>query len=459
MRNTTALKLKIETSPVSKPVIEMPSIKIEPQASSSENAVVESPLNDEPKPPPKIHCTYPNCSSVFSTINEMNKHKRTDPEHEYCAKCDLDFETQEQLLIHMIKTKKHIVCPVCGIEYQSEGGRDAHIRLFHRTAQNLVCYGCKMTFRSASGLMRHIENGECPEITQDQLQFEQSKRILLKEALDVASTVGLPLPRAEEGSGSDNEEAGGVPITQSLLEANREAMANQPMFGGNDEDTTVSTQLVDKHWPKLARQGDTGLEDAMSDLMVFTQTSTSKNRDGDQESTSWKGKGRELSIAGSELTYRSHSTTVSTIEPPDPAIQLRQMYKDWKPENFFDPFTGEYVCACGKRCRTEKAFEQHVLSKNKGNRRMQCPGCLRTFKSTAALIAHCESSSTRCDVNEGNQYAQIIDEVSGGMIRMVGYNEDGTQKYEAGEVELKKTVTIGTKWCAIDRELILKSPW
>jgi hypothetical protein len=32
------------------------------------------------------------------------------------------------MLVHKIKSKEHIVCPICGIEYRSEGGRDAHIR-------------------------------------------------------------------------------------------------------------------------------------------------------------------------------------------------------------------------------------------------------------------------------------------------------------------------------------------
>jgi hypothetical protein len=43
-------------------------------------------------------------------------------------------------------------------------------------------------------------------------------------------------------------------------------------------------------------------------------------------------------------------------------------------------------------------------------------------------------------------YAQIIDEVSGGMIQMAGLNEDGTLKYEGGKVKIQEKVTIGVKW-------------
>lgn len=63
----------------------------------------------------------------------MKRHKSTAPDHEYCEKCDLDCETEDQLLIHKIKSNKHIVCPVCGIEFGSEGGRDRHIRLVSLT--------------------------------------------------------------------------------------------------------------------------------------------------------------------------------------------------------------------------------------------------------------------------------------------------------------------------------------
>lgn len=40
-------------------------------------------------------------------------------------------------------------------------------------------------------------------------------------------------------------------------------------------------------------------------------------------------------------------------------------------------------------------------------------------------------------------YAQIVDEVSGGLIQIAGYNEDGTIRYEASSLELHETKTIG----------------
>lgn len=49
----------------------------------------------------------------------------------------------------------------------------------------------------------------------------------------------------------------------------------------------------------------------------------------------------------------------------------------------------------------------------------------------------------RCDIKDGNLYGQIVDEVSGGLVQIAGYNDDGTVKYEAGKLELQKKITIG----------------
>lgn len=72
----------------------------------------------------------------------------------------------------------------------------------------------------------------------------------------------------------------------------------------------------------------------------------------------------------------------------------------------------------------------------------RCPGCFRQFKTTAALIAHCESTGTRCKINDSAHFAQIIDEISAGIIQANGY-DNGMVKYEAGELSISKDTTIG----------------
>ncbi|KAL2819196.1 hypothetical protein BJX63DRAFT_428847 [Aspergillus granulosus] len=398
----------------------------------------------EHQPAERVCCTFPECKFEFNSVAAMKRHKTLEPDHEYCTKCDLDFKSEEQMLIHMIKSKAHIVCPICGIEFRSEGGRDAHIRQFHRTAQDLSCPGCSGTFRSASGLMRHIENGECQIISQEQLRYEQNKRLMLKETLETAAPYSL---RLLGGSVIDDDDTdGGVPLSGTLHEQNREATADQPKHGKSP------SELSKKHrTPSKTEDNETDLEDDVKDLMRFTDAVPKKDKDPDDQSSStvWRGEGLQPTVVGTELTYQSQPAPVPTlsaiIAPTDAASVLSRMYNEWMPEKYIDEFTGEYVCPCGKRFKSKKGFEQHLLTKNRSIRRVSCPGCLHLFKSTAALIAHCESSTTRCDINEGNMYAQIIDEVTGGMVKMAGYNEDGTMKYEAGDVKTKKPITIGTR--------------
>lgn len=84
----------------------------------------------------KFPCTFDDCPRLFTSVEEMKKHKESEPEHEYCSRCDEDFEDEERLLIHKLLTEKHIVCPICGIDFRSEGGRDGHIRQVGKSVQS-----------------------------------------------------------------------------------------------------------------------------------------------------------------------------------------------------------------------------------------------------------------------------------------------------------------------------------
>ena len=47
---------------------------------------------------------------------------------------------------------------------------------------------------------------------------------------------------------------------------------------------------------------------------------------------------------------------------------------------------------------------------------VRCPSCLKLFKSSTALVAHCESPLSRCHISKSNKYGQVIDELSGGFL-------------------------------------------
>ncbi|GFF83711.1 hypothetical protein IFM61606_07236 [Aspergillus udagawae] len=384
-----------------------------------------------PATPKTVLCTFPDCPRRFNTVEEMKKHKSSAPEHEYCTRCDKDFENEERHLMHKIKSNKHIVCPICGVDFRSEGGRDGHIRQYHRAEQTLTCYGCKALFKNASGLMRHIEDDECPEITKRRLLEERSKKIMIKQAL--GGGVGSPLPIIPCPGDLDDVD-GGVKVN-TLEYDNREAMVNQPEPGDDG-----SARLSQKHWPELKTAAKARATDnpTPADLMALSELAiTDQGRDGD-----WKGKGRLITIAESEREKDENERSFD-VGGPDAGQILRFLQHNWDPINFFDSYSGEYVCPCNARFKTMKVFEEHMLMKSQGARGMECPGCHRIFKTTAALVAHCESSTKRCHINANSWFSQIIDEVSAGVIQAAGYMPDGTVKYEAGKLELTKTTTIG----------------
>lgn len=90
-----------------------------PEASGS------PPAQDEPDKN-KYPCTFKGCGCRFATRWALNQHK--DSEHDYCVKCDLDFEDEEALYVHRMSTAMHIICPICDKDFASEPGRDRHAK-------------------------------------------------------------------------------------------------------------------------------------------------------------------------------------------------------------------------------------------------------------------------------------------------------------------------------------------
>ncbi|KAE8332290.1 hypothetical protein BDV39DRAFT_200438 [Aspergillus sergii] len=396
----------------------------------------------------KVKCTYPGCKLVFKSEKEMKHHKKFGSEHAYCDECEEDFEDEERLLIHKIKSVKHIVCPVCGIDFGSDGGRNSHIRQNHRSLQIIPCHGCKTTFKSASGLMSHIEKDECPKIRSVHLLQEQSKKMMIREALGAGEGMNMPIiPLQGTLEDTEYDDAdGGVMLetgeAASRALSNREALNNQPKPGRDDPTASVSAMLALKHWPTLDGRASKGKSVAPSELLAFSDLSISAATG--KENNSWKGKEPVRSIPDAVSSQRPFG--IGTLRPGD---TLRMLDRAWDATKFFDSFTGQFVCPCKKGFSIMTEFENHVLMKSRMMEDRQCPGCLRFFKTTAALVAHLESSSTRCNLSDGERYGQIFEEITGGLIQTAGYTEDGRIKYEAGKLEITDglapaTTTVGT---------------
>ncbi|GLA15895.1 hypothetical protein AnigIFM62618_002452 [Aspergillus niger] len=355
----------------------------------------------------RVPCTYKDCSGVFGSEWDMKRHKVN--EHDYCKRCDEDFQDDEYLLLHKIKSDKHIVCVVCGIDFRSEGGRDLHTRQQHRTPQSLTCYGCGQRFRQAGAMVNHVESGDCPNIPLSSLLQEQSKRLLYRETLKT----GNENESADPDCPDDN---GGVQIEQNLLE----------MDFDNDEATR-------------------SVVDGVSGLSLNTNVPEWKSKSSmASPSTTSEMRGRSAS-AGKMPALGARPSSPSPSPSNlfgnirfDAGHTLRMLDQNWDPTVYFSSFSGKFICPCKAEFSSMKDFEEHVVTKTNQNRSIQCPGCLRVFKTAAALVAHCESVSTRCKVNKGLHFSQVINDISGGLVKSVGHFEDGSVEYGAGTMGPKK---------------------
>ena len=89
-----------------------------------------------------IKCTYEDCSKRFDTEKEMKYHKKDEPAHNYCKRCNRDCTDWEDLVQHKVQamapflkgrktfgadeSPAHIVCEFCGEDFKSFGGREKH---------------------------------------------------------------------------------------------------------------------------------------------------------------------------------------------------------------------------------------------------------------------------------------------------------------------------------------------
>lgn len=74
-------------------------------------------------------CSFPECKRAFKSLGQLKQHKASDDAgHDYCKICDMDFDDDDALHLHKIGSEKHICCEVCSEDFESESGRDRHMR-------------------------------------------------------------------------------------------------------------------------------------------------------------------------------------------------------------------------------------------------------------------------------------------------------------------------------------------
>ncbi|KAK5947541.1 hypothetical protein PMZ80_001694 [Knufia obscura] len=114
--------------------------------------------------------------------------------------------------------------------------------------------------------------------------------------------------------------------------------------------------------------------------------------------------------------------------------QMRMASRD-KLQTYWQPLQQCYVCPghmCGRKLRSIQEFEQHLLSGAHVGGMVQCPSCLKRFKTTTALVAHAESGSTKCDLRKTEEFDLAIQQITAGLIKVEGsWSGAGNAKFES----------------------------
>lgn len=442
----------------------------------------------------RLKCTYQDCFRYFSSEKDMKTHKRKEPSHEYCHKCDVDCEDDSDLLIHMIESGKHskfltltssistrltsasCVSYVWNRVQKQRWSRISHspgkprfvhhccqVGLTkcwiqtHQQSQNLKCIGCGEKFARAAGLMQHIENGECTVITQEIFQRRRAEKAITKDAwaAQLQPDLAQNIPRGNISTFSDatSTEHGGVSLLDddSLFDSNMQSNAHQEfltpslhMLSLRDQYPTLGhlnppqqKKAVDEDGNDLTSSDGAQLQNVKVHSKAAWSASSPAASTLFQSSKSAPPPTQHAGdiVVGPSASSSAVSTNSNAHLTTQPAPLMPASLLD--PMNHFNDITNKFECPgrqCGGLFNTIESFNAHLTSSAHVGGRTVCPSCLSKFASTMALVAHCESPSKRCNIRNTANYNQVLREITGGLIGTEGHHIDGSVKYVANDI-------------------------
>ncbi|EXJ84839.1 hypothetical protein A1O3_05513 [Capronia epimyces CBS 606.96] len=438
----------------------------------------------------KIKCTYENCFKHFSSKEAMISHKRKDPNHSYCALCDVDCDDDMLLFIHQLGSSAHICCPVCAQEFKSTGGRDRHVEQSHRTAQKLECAGCRALFSSASALMYHIENDECSVIRLEDFQMQRAEKQIHKDAcvasgelfsapssvqqaptvLNTNNGTDLLDSAAVHNSSRSLNNALGGPISpashdqfpplataashprpneqpsreKSVLSNKSQDTASNLINFSNVENNMAGLQIGHNAWNTWAQHGESQEGHGyVKGWLASVNSSTKPPSANNSEVASMYDKKVAASVVSENMppSVRPPGETSSSVHRHIINMPAHSIISSSAPldiERFWDALHQQYMCP-GERCRRQfsnaEQFKQHLLTSAHVGGQVVCPSCLKRFATTFAWVAHVESPSKRCDIRNSINLNLVIREITGGVLGTQGHMGDGTVQYIAPKIE------------------------
>ncbi|KAL4948875.1 hypothetical protein BDW69DRAFT_198539 [Aspergillus filifer] len=105
------------------------------------------------------HSWCERCRRVFISVDAKDKHLQKSNKHNICSACSQprDFENAGELREH--KITQHHICVICNDRFENANSLRMHQQ--KHQIRIMECYGCTQTFKSFSGMLIHLEFGNC----------------------------------------------------------------------------------------------------------------------------------------------------------------------------------------------------------------------------------------------------------------------------------------------------------
>ncbi|CAG8903569.1 unnamed protein product [Penicillium egyptiacum] len=369
----------------------------------------------------EVPCTFQSCRLIFKSVSEMQHHKANADRHSYCMKCDLDFQSQQTLHLHKIMSDRHFACPECCLELRSEAGLEVHMRNNHHEGHEVACMGCGCKYKSASAVIKHIEDKECPVLTLPD-KARDGVNYNLHGAASVL-TMGRDSPGRQsppsDTSSEDPDADGGV-----LLD-----LSTPRMEGKRPARDTNNATIPHDNWPELGApmtpvKGKPGSSSTESPGGVLLDDIFGTSTRHHSPFLAPHG-ATELSIeagsSGSSLVVQEAGPSRCVV-PTSCRATAHRTIQGVDPESFWNQEKRRYYCNCGSSFLYATTFEYHLTMEDETIN--DCPRCFKRFRTLAALVAHMEARYSKCAfrVTTG-QIEQELSEVTRGFAdipRMIG---------------------------------------
>ncbi|KAK4032937.1 hypothetical protein C8A01DRAFT_20065 [Parachaetomium inaequale] len=355
-----------------------------------------------------------------------------------CRECKLEVASRAALVAHWQEQReqgdRHYHCVQCMHLFhtpEAEQKIQADFVKFHAAKQDLACPGCDERFVVASALIAHIEKNRCNTIKNDAYAARREEKLAFARELQRREYEDPDLP--------GNVSLASLTLTGSA--STRKGPYDFTQYLSRAKDVGTVT-------PSLGRK--------IADLLTSDPVDEAET----QPANAWARKKNLFPDA--PAVVRPPSASQQAVQQPTEANEPEWSEHDprnpgWDPEKYFVTYLNKYKCPhdrCPKSFPRAAGLRGHLLSaKHAGLIKVQCPRCCKWFDSMAAMTAHAESQSVRCDLRETNGYRQYLDQLTAGMLDTAGKHGDGTKKYTVPDAAREFFGTSQGRWAAEQRKL------